>query len=236
MRASRIIATIAAGAATALALAPAAAAYDREAYTYAAGHMIERSDIPKTLGAFDSRLNFTASPGTPVFLCYLPAPADQAGTDVKIGRSSYQFSANYSATSSLDQSVEVQILQYSSATTAISAFDKLRAQAKKCSGTGSSSFVDEDGNQYQNSWQVSTSSVPSVAVVGVASIGITQDNLSTNSASDDKLVNDNYSVYSLVNDVIIKTSYYSNGSKNPTAAQRKAVNQVAFNAIGRWVG
>jgi hypothetical protein len=46
---------------------------------------------------------------------------------------------------------------------------------------------------------------------------------------------DNYSVYSLVNDVIIVTNYYNGTELNLTAAQRKAVNMTAFNAVGAWV-
>lgn len=237
MRTARILTSIAAGAAVVLLLAPSASAYDREAYEYAAGHMIERSDIPKALGSYGAGLDFGANPGVGLFLCYLPSSnSDDPGTDVKVGKSAYQYSASYAATKDLSRSVEVQVLQYASASKAIAAFDTLKTEAKKCNGTGSSTWTDEDGVQYENSWQVSTSTVPGVSVVGVASLGITQDNLSSNSASGDKFVNDNYSVYSLVNDAIIKTTHYTSGSKNLTTAQRKAVNQVAFNAIGRWVG
>lgn len=237
MRLSRTMAAIAAGVAVALAVAPAASAYDRDAYTYAAGHMIERSDIPKALGSYGAGLDFGANPGVELFLCYLPSSVtDDPGTDVKVGKSDLQFTASYAATKDLSRSVEVQVLQYGSASKAISAFDTLKTAAKKCNGTGSSTWTAEDGVQYENSWQVSTSTVPGVSVVGVTSLGITQDNLSTNSASPDKFVNDNYSVYSLVNDVIIKTTHYTSGTTNLTTAQRKAVNQVAFNAIGRWVG
>jgi len=42
-------------------------------------------------------------------------------------------------------------------------------------------------------------------------------------------------VYSLVNDVIIVTNYYNGTELNLTAAQRKAVNMTAFNAVGAWV-
>lgn len=237
MRLRPVLAVAAAAALLPVLVAPAASAYDREAYEYAAGHMIDRTDIPKALGDFDARLNFGASPAYNTFLCYVPSPEpDSEGLDVKIGKSKYQFSANYNAKKDNGPSVSVVVSQFASATDAIKGFNELKAQSKKCNGTGSTTWTDDDGTQYTNSWNVSTSTVPGVAVVGVASIGITQDNLSTNTGSDDKYLNDNYNVYTLVNDAIIQTSYYSNGTKNLTTAQRKAVNQVAFNAVGAWLG
>lgn len=237
MRVSRIMVSIASGAAVALALAPAASAYDREMYSYAAGHMIERSDIPKALGSFDSRPFFDAGPGLPTYLCYLPSGnPDTAGTDVKVGKAQYQFSAVYSPNKGPASSVSVRILQYADANAAIKAFQTLKKESTRCTGSGSTTWVNEDGTQTTSSWMVSTSTVPSVAVAGVSSVGITQDNLSVSSDDGDRSTNDTYTVYSLVNDVIITTSYGVGGSTNLTSAQRKAVNQVAFNAVGRWVG
>ncbi len=48
-------------------------------------------------------------------------------------------------------------------------------------------------------------------------------------------MNDSYSVYSLVDDVIIQTQFYANTNDNLTTKQRKAVNQLAFNAETRWL-
>lgn len=237
MRVSRITATVAAGAAVALALAPAASAYDRDAYEYAAGHMIERSDIPKGLGSFDPQPFFDAGPGLPTYLCYLPSDdPDTSGTDVKIGKSRYQFSAVYSPNKGPASSVSVRVMQYADADAAIKAFQNLKKESSTCTGSGSTTWVNEDGTQTTSSWMLSTSTVPSVAVVGVSSIGITQDNLSVSSPDGDRNTSDTYTVYTLVNDVIISTSYGTSGTTNLTSAQRKAVNQVAFNAVGRWVG
>lgn len=237
MRLRPVLAVAAAAALVPVLIAPAASAYDRDAYEFAAGHMIDRTDIPKALGDFDARLNFGANPGFNTFLCYLPSSdPDSNGKDVKIGKSKYQFSGNYGSKKESGPNITVSVLQYANSSDAIKGFNALKTQSKKCNGTGSSTWTDDDGTQYTNSWNVSTSTVPGVSVVGVDSIGITQDNLSTNSNSDDKYLNDNYNVYTLVNDAIIQTSYYSNGTKNLTTAQRKAVNQVAFNAITRWVG
>lgn len=237
MRLRPVLAVAAAAVLVPVVLAPAASAYDREAYEYAAGHMIDRTDVPKSLGSFDARLNFGANPGYNIFLCYVPSTDPNAnGRDVKLGKSKYQFSAAYNAKKDGGPSVSVQVLQYANSTEAIKGFDGLKTLAKKCDGAGSTTWTDDDGTQYTNSWNVSTSTVPGVSVVGVDSIGITQDNLSTNSTSDDKFLNDNYTVYTLVNDAIIQTAYYANGPQNLTSAQRKAVDQVAFNAVGAWLG
>lgn len=237
MRVSRVIAMIAAGAVVTLGVAPGASAYDRDVYEYAAGHMIERSDIPKALGSFDPRPFFDAGPGLPTYLCYLPSgDPDAAGTDVKIGKAAYQFSAVYSPTKGPASSVSVRVMQYADSAGAIKAFQALKKASSTCTGSGSTTWVNEDGTQTTSSWMVSTSTVPSVAVVGVTSIGITQDNLSVSSGDGERSTSDTYTVYSLVNDVIISTSYGSSGTANLTSAQRKAVNQVAFNAVGRWVG
>ena len=52
MKTLRILATTVAAAAAATLIAGPAMAYDRDAYSHAAGHMLERSDIPKDLGSF----------------------------------------------------------------------------------------------------------------------------------------------------------------------------------------
>lgn len=236
----RLIRTTAVAASAALAVAiasaPQAAAYDRDAYEYAAGHMIDVTDIPKVLGDFDARLSFSASPGNRVFLCYVPSedPNDD-GKDISVGKPFRQYSANYDAKKETGPSVQVQVLEYATATAAIKAFGGLKTKARGCNGTGSTTWTNDDGTTSTNSWNVTTSTVPGVAVVGVASIGITQDNMSTSSDSDDRYVNDNYVVYSLVNDAIISTSYFANGTTNLTKQQRRAVDQVAFNAITEWL-
>lgn len=237
MRVRSVLAAAAAIALVPVLVAPGAHAYDRQGYEYAAGHMIDRSDIPKNLGDFDPGMMFSASPGYTTFLCYVPSSdPSQSGLDVNVGKSKYQYSANYSSKKDSGPSISVQVLRYADSTAAIKAFNGLKTAAKQCNGSGSSTWTAEDGSQSTSSWMVSTSTVPGVAVAGVASIGITQDNLSTGATPDDRFLNDNYNVYSLVNDVIIKTSLYANGPKNLTSAQRKSVDQVAFNAIGRWVG
>jgi hypothetical protein len=237
MRIRRIIGLAAATAVgITICAAPQALAYDRETFEYAAGHMIDVSDIPASLGTFDARLNFNAGPGYSVYLCYVPSESpDDDGQQITAGKPTYTFGGTYSSKKGTGPTVQVDVLQFKSASAAIKAFSDVKSKAKGCSGRGSTSWTDEDGTVSTSSWSVSTSKVPGVAVAGVSSIGITQDNLSTSSDSTTKYIDDNYAVFSLVDDAIIATTYYTNGSTNPTKAQRKAVNQVAFNAISEWL-
>jgi hypothetical protein len=237
MRRHRFLAAAAASALIVGVTAPAALAYDSEAYEYAAGHMITRDDIPRSLGDFDSVLRFSAGPSFKSSLCYLPSATEgDPGTDIYMRKGTLQYTASYDRNTDGGPSINVQITQYASSTAAISAFEALKKQARQCSGTGSSSFSDEDGMTYTNAWSVSNAVVPMDSVAGVESISITQNNASTNSGSDKRYLNDDYSVFSLVDSVIIETTFLTNSGKDMTKAQRKAVNEVAFRAIGRWVG
>jgi hypothetical protein len=218
-------------------LAPQAAAYDREAYSYAASHMIQRSDIPRVLGDFRSSLSFNGMAGLRVSVCGVPqSDSSQEQKQIMMARPALQFSGMYFPAKDDGPVMEVSVLQYPTATKAIKAFDALKKNITKCTGSGSSSWTDEDGVTYTYSTQVSNAVVPSVSVVGVESLSVTQNNLSQSAPAEADFINDSYSVFTLVNDVILQTTYNVNGSQDTTKAQRKAVDQVAFNAVGRWVG
>ncbi len=234
----RIVAgSLVTAAVAALVTAPQAQAYDREAYAFAASHMIERSDIPKVLGDFDETLGFSAGLGMRTYLCYLQSSTpDSTGTDVLAGKPQLQYSGYYSPSRGPQVSVSVQVLQFGSADEAIRGFETLKTQSRKCKGAGSKTWTNSDGTKTTSSWRVATSVVPQVTVAGVPSIGITQDNLSVSSKGGNPSADDNYTVYTLVNDVILATSYNGGSTTNTTKEQRKAVNQVAFNAVSRWVG
>lgn len=221
---------------TTVVAAPQALAYDRDAYEYAAGHMIDAKDIPKALGEFAPDLTFNGNTGFRTNLCYVPSEKpDDDGKRIDIGRSSLEFTGFYNSKKASGPNLQVQVLTYKNADTAIKAFERLKSRAKGCNGAGSTTWTDDTGVTTTYSWNVSTSSVPGVAVAGVPSIGITQDNLSESTGSANNDLDDNYTVYSLVDDAIISTAIFANDSKNLTTAQRKAVNQTAFNAITEWL-
>lgn len=238
MRTPRLlVASLIGTAALAFVCAPQASAYDRETYAYAASHMIERSDIPKVLGPMGPELTFNVNPGFANSVCGIPtSDPGVEGKEIRLTKPQLEFAGNYYSQKGTGPSVQVVVLKYSGATTAIKAFDALKRDVKQCTGTGSINWTDEDGNTTTYSTEVSNAVVPGVSVVGVESISVTLNNLTESAPEDSTYVNDAYTVYSLVNDVIIQTSYYMNGSKNTTKEQRKATNQVAFNAVSRWVG
>ena len=221
-----------------IAVAPAQA-YDRDAYAYAAGHMIERSDIPASLGDFRKALAFNAyTAGDSLVVCDVPQ-SDPNVQDlvVKVPAGRYSFSANYSAKGKDAPSIDVTVNQYASAEKAISAFQSLAKGVKKCVGSGSNTWTDPDtGAVTTYSTQITNGVVPEVTTTGVESVFVSNNSLSETTPGDTKYVNDQYAVFSLFDDTIIQTQYFTNTNTNMTSKQRKAVNQVAFNAETRWLG
>lgn len=236
MRTSVALITATTVAAGALALAAPASAYDRDAYGYAAAHMIESSDVPRALGTMKRTLDFNAYANIGAnFLCDVPQSDAQAPDRlVKFPASRYSFSGSYGGRGSDAPSIEVTVLQYDSSTAAIRAFDSLRKDIRSCTGTGSNTWTGEDGTTTTYSTEVFNGVVPLVTVTGVESVFVNSNSLSVSTPGDSRDVNDQYSVVTLVDDVIIQTQFYAN-SNNLTTRQRKAVNQVAFNAVTRWV-
>lgn len=219
-----------------IAVAVPALAYDRDAYGRAAESMIERSDIPTSLGEFKKGLAFNAYEGAGrTFVCDVPQ-SDPNAPDVAVyfPGGKYVFSANYNGKGKDAPSIQVAVNQYSSAEDAISAFDTLKRNVKSCTGTGSNTWTDDDGTTTYST-AVTNGVVPAVTTTGVESLFVSNNSLSESTAGDTKFVNDQYTVYSLVDDVVIATQYFTNTNTNLTTKQRKAVNQVAFNAETRWL-
>jgi hypothetical protein len=234
----RILATAVVAAAAATLVATPAMAYDRDAYSHAAGHMIERSDVPKNLGAFKKSLAFNAFRNKgPAFVCDVPK-ADPNASDVEVTMpaTGYSYSGSYQGKGKEAPSVSVTVNQYAGAEAAIAAFDALKKNVKKCTGTGSNTWTNDDGSVTTYSTELTNGVVPAVTTTGVESVFVSNDSLQESTPGDSKFVNDQYSVYSLVDDVVIQTQYYSNTNKNLTTKQRKSVAQVAFNAETRWLG
>jgi hypothetical protein len=226
-------------AATTVVLASPAQAYDRDAYSYAAGHMINRSDIPKELGRLKKTLSFNADRSGigSGYLCSAPSSEPNGDpTDISYRSGKFSFTGDYLGVGTDAPSVSVHVDQYATATRAIAAFETVTKRVKSCTGTGTGSWTDpDDGSTTTYSTLVTNGVVPSVTTVGVESVFVNTNSLQETTPGDSKYVNDQYMVLSLVNNVIISTTYFTNTNENLTTKQRKAVNQVAFNAIGRWV-
>lgn len=217
-----------------VAAATPAQAYDKDAYVYAAGHMLQSGDIPSSLGTFGKDMFFNASSGSKIYACYVNS------NDITVKpQSAYVFGANFSDNSKdgNGNSVMQAVYQYSSATKAISAYQALTKAIKGCTGTTTNSWTDDDTGVTQTSTSLTTNGkVPAVTEVGVESVFVNTNYLSTSSDGQDKYSSDSYTVFSLVNDVIISTGYSTGNVENIPTKQRKQVNQLAFDAISRWLG
>lgn len=238
MKTRRLLATTVVAAAAVTLVAGPAMAYDRDAYGHAASSMIERSDIPKVLGEFKKTLGFSAYAGSnKLYVCSVPqADPNASDVSVSIAGAQYAFTGSYEGKGKSDApSIDVTVNQYKNAEAAISAFDELKKKIKKCTGTGSSTWTDDGGKTTTYSTEVTNGVVPAVTTTGVESLFVSNNSLSASTPGDSKFVNDQYLVYSLVDDTIIVTEYFTNTNDNMTTKQRKAVNQVAFNAETRWL-
>lgn len=211
-------------------LAAPAAAYDRDAYAYGAGHMIGHGDIPKALD-MKKGASFSAYPSSGSNdLCF----KEDSSKGVKYPGGEMQYSMGYEGRNRSGMSSTVS--QYASAKKAINAFDTLKENLKQCDGTSSDSQTFDDGST--DSWErlTTSGSVPLVTVAGVESVFQNENynDVSTGQYGG-RYTSDTYTVYTLLNDVIITTNYYSGSELNLTKKQRRAVNQVAFNAVTRWL-
>jgi hypothetical protein len=233
------VVTASALAVVAVGLATPAQAYDTDAYAYAAGHMIHRSDIPSALGAFKKNPSFNAGAGRfPTYLCYVPsADPNASGTDHSFPSGSFQFSASYEAPGTGDKpSINVAVNQYANAERAIAAFDEAKKRAKQCTGTSANTYTDpNDGSTSSYSTLLTNGVVPYVTTLGVEAVFVSTNNLSETTPGDSRFINDQYTVVSLVGDVVFVTTYYLNTNTNITSKQRKAVDRVTFNAQTRWL-
>ena len=215
-----------------LAVAAPAHAYDEDAYSYAAGHMLKTGDLPAALGDFGTGMDFNASQASgKVFLCFIGEKQYSApGGRFSFGASFYE-NRKDAAGNGLNQTVT----QYASATKAISAFETLQTSIKNCKGTTSQSWTDDDGSTQTSSSLTTNGRVPEVTEVGVESLFVNQNYLTTSTNVQNRSASDTYTVYTLLNDVIISTSYTTGNLENIPTKQRAKVNQVAFTAIDRWL-
>lgn len=227
----RIVVTLLALGIASVGLATPAAAYDRDAYAYAAGHMIGYQDIPKSLDAKRGPY-FNAGSGTSNFLC-----GDDSKT-VTFPGGKFDFSISYNGKGQTD-GVDVSVSQYASSSRAIAAFEKLKSGLKRCEGesSGQENYGTDDDPSIDTWSRLNTSGVvPLVTIAGVQSVFLNQNYQDvTTGDNPGTYSSDSYTVYTLVDDVIISTSRVTGSELNIPTKERRAVNQVAFNAVTRWV-
>ena len=226
----KFAAIAAASAVAAIGLAAPAQAYDRELYAFAAGHMIGANDVPASLNVKKGG-DFGAFPsGKTNFLC------GDADKQVNYPGGDHQFNMYYDGRKG-GTGISVNVTQYASAQKAIRAFNDLKKGLKECEGPASGQQTFDDGSTDSWSRLNTTGNVPLVTVAGVQSVFLNEnyEDVTTGEGAG-TYSSDSYSVYTLVNDVIINTSRYTGSELNMSTRERRAVNQVAFNAVTRWVG
>ncbi len=225
----KIAAAVAGMALVGVGLAAPAQAYDRDLYAFAASHMIGHEDVPASLNV-KKGANFGAFPQSGKnFLC------GNETKQVEYAGGNYQFTMSYNGRKG-SSGINVLISQYGSAQQAIKAFDELKKSLGQCAGPANGQQTYDDGSTDTWSRLTTTGNVPLVTVAGVQSVFLNENYEDvTIGEYPNRYTSDSYNVYTLVNDVIISTSRYTGSEINMSAKERRAVNQVAFNAVTRWV-
>jgi hypothetical protein len=218
--------------AASIAVASPAHAYDADAYAYAAGHMLKTGDLPAALGDFGPGMDFSASqPTGKVFLCFI----GEKQYSIPGGRFSFGASFYERRKDVVGNGLIQTVAQYASAEKAISAFEALQKSIKNCKGTTSQTWTNDDGSVQTSSSLTTNGRVPGVTEVGVESLFVNQNYLTTSTSVQNRYASDTYTVYTLLNDVIISTSYTTGNLENIPTKLRAKVNEVAFTAIDRWL-
>lgn len=221
-------------AASTIAVAPSAVAYNKDAYAFAASHMVESKSIPKALGTYRPAMFFNASGDRPeMYLCSLK---DGKDGNVRVRGARYAFSADYTNTvRTSPRQVNINVYQFASSKAAITGFRAVEREAKRCTGSQSDSNTSGDGVTFSWTSNLQNGKVKGVTVAGVESVFINSDYANGSTDSDQKFLSDSYSVYTLVNDAIIVSLFINNNETTLTRAERRGANQLAFNAVTAWV-
>jgi hypothetical protein len=210
--------------------APAAQAYDAEAFSYAAGHMLQEKDVPESIGLNDT-MNFTASTNADFYVC------SKGDRSISIPSGKNSFLAGYDSKKGVEGSLNIAVTQYATSTSAIKAFGKLKKALTTCAGATGGTQTYDDGTTDTWARLATTGTVPAVTITGVPSLFLNTNYTDIASGPDSsQYSSDSYNVYTLVDDVIITTNYYTGSELNLPTKKRKAINQVAFNAVSAWLG
>ncbi len=209
-----------------------AAAYDKEAYGYAASHFLEEKEIPKVFKPKSKGFYVSISPSS--FFNTVCGYGTGGNTEVKLAKGTIESFATYELKSGTNN-LSVNVTQYQSNVAAQKAFKAMSKAIKKCDGSVDTSFTSPDGTVYPSNTVTTTGNVPGVTVTGVKSVFIELDSNFAETADSPASVNDQRTIFTLVNDVIIQSAFNSGSSKNMTAAQKKGLEKVAFDMVTSWL-
>ncbi len=209
-----------------------AAAYDKEAYGYAASHFLEEKEIPKVFKPKSKGFYVSINPSS--FFNTVCGYGTGGNTEVKLAKGTIESFATYELKSGTNN-LSVNVTQYQSNVAAQKAFKAMSKAIKKCDGSVDTSFTSPDGTVYPSNTVTTTGNVPGVTVTGVKSVFIELDSNFAETADSPASVNDQRTIFALVNDVIIQSVFNSGSSKNMTAAQKKGLEKVAFDMVTSWL-
>ncbi len=209
-----------------------AAAYDKEAYGYAASHFLDEKEIPKVFKPKSKGFYVSINPSS--FFNTVCGYGTGGNTEVKLAKGTIQSFATYQLKSGTNN-LSVNVTQYKSNVAAEKAFKAMSKAIKKCDGGVDTSFTSPDGTVYPSNTVTTTGNVPGVTVTGVKSVFIELDSNFAETADSPASVNDQRTIFALVNDVIIQSVFNSGSSKNMTAAQKKGLEKVAFDMVDSWL-
>ncbi len=209
-----------------------AAAYDKEAYGYAASHFLEEKEIPKVFKPKSKGFYVSINPSS--FFNTVCGYGTGGNTEVKLAKGTIESFATYELKSGTNN-LSVNVTQYKSNVAAQKAFKAMSKAIKKCDGSVDTSFTSPDGTVYPSNTVTTTGNVPGVTVTGVKSVFIELDSNFAETADSPASVNDQRTIFALVNDVIIQSVFNSGSSKNMTAAQKKGLEKVAFDMVTSWL-
>ena len=227
-----MLALVLAGAVTVGLMAAAVPANASNFDAYARTHLLQNADVPSTgLGDLGSRRVFISPPenSNSFKLCFVN---NRGITIPGIREATASFALHDVGVPQLREDV----LTFQSPAAARRAFARGALQSRQCRG----SRTGGEGS-LKSKITMSWGAVPGVTVVGVPSFSLRYTTSSPDSSAQGGWVvsQDGYSVFTLVNDVIINTTYTRpQGPDGPpiTAAQRQLVNQTAATAASRWIG
>ena len=209
-----------------------AAAYDKEAYGYAASHYLEEKEIPKVFKPKSKGFFVSINPSS--FSNTVCGYGTDGNTKVKLAKGTIQSYANYRLKNGMVD-LSVSVTQYKSNVAAEKAFKAMSKVIKKCDGRVDTSWTSPDGTVYPSNTVTTTGNVPGVTVTGVQSVFIELDSNFAETADSPASVNDQRTIFTLVNDVIIQSGFNSGSSKNIAAAHKKGLEKVAFDMVDSWL-
>ena len=212
-----------------------AQAYDKAAFGFAASHFLSAKDLPK---------EFASKPGATItigdlmgegsFLCASPGPDDGSiPNSFNLAPSVLNANVSYNE---INKNVDlyINVDQYRSNTAAEKAFAKVGKDLKKCDGSYSGTSTDGNGISFPYTTAVTSGKTPAVTVAGVESVYTNQNVNNAAVGNPDSYLSDTFTIFTLLNDVIISTQASTQTAVDLTPAQKKALEQVANRMVTTW--